>query len=104
MAPESSPSRRRTNAACALVLAVTQKSAKVSEATNSFTCDSIRPLTAPEIGPTSDFRRGRSVITPAKASLSSASTSTCCWIAAVTLVAMAACTCGEFTSGPTVWM
>ena len=97
MAPDSSPSRRRTSAACALVFAVTQKSAKASEATNSFTCVSISPLTAPEIGPTRACRRGRSVMTPANTSLRIASTSTCCWIASVTLVAIAACTSGEST-------
>ena len=77
MAPVSSPCNRLTSAACARVLAVTQKSAKASEATNSCTCDSISPLTAPAIGPTSACRRGRSVMTPENTWFRSASTSTC---------------------------
>jgi hypothetical protein len=72
------------------VFAVTQNSAKVSEAMNCRTCVSISPLTAPAIGPTRACRRGLSVMTPANTWLRMASTSTCCWIAAVTFVAIAA--------------
>src|SRR4029453_18506306 len=101
-APVSSPFSRRTRACWALVLTLTQMSAKASDATNSRTSRSISPLIAPESGPTSFCRRGRSVMTPANTSLRTASTSTCCSMALGTVVAMASCPCGEFTRGPTV--
>ena len=101
-APESSPSRTRTRVCCALVLTRTQMSAKRSEATNARTSRSINPLIAPDNGPTSCCNRGRSVITPANTSFRIASTSTCDWIASVAVVAIASCTSGESTSGPTV--
>jgi hypothetical protein len=43
-------------------------------------------------------------MTPANTWLRIVSTSTCCWIASVTFVAIAAWTSGESTNGPTVWM
>ena len=98
----SSPCSRRTRACWALVLTLTQRSAKASDATNSRTSRSISPLTAPASGPTSFCRRGRSVMTPAKTSFRTASMSTCCSMALVTVVAMASCTSGECTRGPTV--
>src|SRR5215213_1382825 len=101
-APVSSPFSRRTRACWALVLTLTQMSAKASDATNSRTSRSISPLIAPESGPTSFCRRGRSVMTPAKTSLRTASMSTCCSMALVTVVAIASFTSVECTSGPTV--
>ena len=101
-APVSSPSRTRTRACCALVLTLTQMSANASEATNARTSRSISPLIAPASGPTSRCSRGRSVMTPANTSLRIASTSTCSSIASMTFVAIASCTSGESTSGPTV--
>ena len=77
-------------------------SAKASEATNAWTSRSISPLIAPANGPISCCNRGRSVITPANTLLRMASTSTCFSIASETVVAIASCTSGESTSGPTV--
>src|SRR5215218_5103505 len=101
-APVSSPFSRRTRACWALVLTLTQMSAKASDATNARTSRSISPLTAPDSGPTSFCRRGRSVMTPANTSSRTASMSTCCSMALVTVVAMASWTSGECTRGPTV--
>ena len=72
------------------VTAATQKSAKASEAMKARTCESISPLIAPASGPTKASSLGLSVMTSAKTSLRIASTSTCCWMASVTLVATAA--------------
>jgi hypothetical protein len=84
------------------VLTVVQRSAKASEARNSRTWRSIKPLIAADNGPTRRSSRGRSLMTPANTSLRIASMSTCSWIAPVTFVAMASCTSGELTSGATV--
>ena len=97
-----SPRSRAVRRSCARVFAATQMSANVSEATTALTSRSIRPLIAPASGPTSFCRRGLSEMTPAKTSLRVASTSTCCSIAFVTVVAMACWTSGSSMSGPTV--
>ncbi len=73
-----------------------------SEAMKFWTCVWISPLTAPASGPIRSCSRGRSWVTPANAWVSSAWTSTCSSMASVTLVAIAVCTSGESTSGPTV--
>ena len=70
---------------------------------NALTSRSMSPLIAPDSGPTNCSNRGRSVITSAKTLFKTASTSTCCSMASTTVVAIACCTSGESTNGPTVF-